>query len=157
MKLPRAATPLAVTTIGAVIAFVSLVPIGSEERPYRLRPDDAQVVADGARIYQSNCASCHGSNLEGQPEWRSRDPAGFLPAPPHDASGHTWHHSDETLFQITKMGVAHVIGDKNYKTTMPIYSGVLSDEQIVAALSWIKAQWPPDVRKSNELVNEANP
>ncbi len=77
----------------------------------------------------------------------------MLPAPPHDASGHTGHHDDETLFRITKLGIAHVIRDNTYKTTMPIYGDVLSDAQIIAVLSWIKAQWPPEVRKNNEMVN----
>jgi mono/diheme cytochrome c family protein len=77
----------------------------------------------------------------------------MLPAPPHDASGHTWHHDDETLFQISKWGVAKVIGDNTYKTAMPVYADILSDAQIIAVLSWIKAQWPPEVRKNNDLVN----
>lgn len=157
MKIQKFALTLAVVTIAAVTSLIFLVPKWTKDRPYRLLPDDGKIVAIGARIYQSHCASCHGSNLEGQPEWRSRDSRGFLPAPPHNASGHTWHHSDETLFQITKLGVAHVIGDETYQTTMPIYSGVLNDEEIVAVLSWIKAQWPSDIRKSNELVNEGNP
>ena len=30
---------------------------------------------------------------------------------PHDASGHTWHHADDLLFEIVKDGPAAVIGD----------------------------------------------
>jgi S-disulfanyl-L-cysteine oxidoreductase SoxD len=52
-----------------------------------------------------------------------------------------------------KLGVAKVIGDSTYKTAMPIYADTLSDQQIIAVLSWIKAQWPPEVRKNNDLVN----
>lgn len=111
------------------------------------------MVATGAKIYAKHCASCHGADLQGQPEWRSRGPDGLLPAPPHDASGHTWHHDDETLFRITKLGVAKVIGDETYKTAMPVYGDILSDAQIIAALSWIKAQWPSEVRKNNDRVN----
>lgn len=113
------------------------------------------MVASGAKIYEAHCASCHGASLQGQPDWQSRGSDGLLPAPPHDASGHTWHHDDKTLFQITKLGVAQVIGDKTYKSAMPAYADILSDEQIVAVLSWIKAQWPADIRKSNDQVNGA--
>src|SRR5690606_30865838 len=68
----------------------------------RLRPDDAAVTALGQKVYAAQCAACHGARLEGQPNWRVRGPDGRLPAPPHDASGHTWHHPDELLFRITK-------------------------------------------------------
>jgi hypothetical protein len=65
-------------------------------------PKDAQLVASGARVYAQHCASCHGANLEGQPNWKDRLPNGRLPAPPHDASRHTCHHADEVLFDITR-------------------------------------------------------
>ena len=82
-----------------------------------------------------------------------RGPDGLLPAPPHDASGHTWHHPDEVLFRITKHGVASVAGDPGYKSSMPAYDGQLSDAEIVAVLSWIKAQWPAAVRQKHDQIN----
>ena len=36
---------------------------------------------------------------------------------------------------------------------MPIYGGVLSDDEIVAVLSWIKAQWPPEIRQRHDEIN----
>ena len=57
--------------------------------PHSLRLDDPQVLRVGARIYAQQCAACHGARGEGQPSWRDRGPDGLLPAPPHDASGHT--------------------------------------------------------------------
>ena len=71
-------------------------------------PSDPQLVAHGETLYQQHCASCHGVDLEGQPNWRLRDENGFLPAPPHDASGHTWHHPDQMLFDITKFGTTRL-------------------------------------------------
>ena len=155
MKVRTIALTLAAAVAAATAVVVVLKPPAAKESPYRLRPDDAGVVAAGAKVYEAQCASCHGANLQGQPDWRSRGPDGLLPAPPHDASGHTWHHDDETLFQITKLGVAHVIGDNAYKSAMPAYADILSDPQIIAALSWIKAQWPPEARKNNDIVNSA--
>ena len=35
-------------------------------------PDDPGQVTMGQAVYQQYCASCHGANLEGQPEWRIR-------------------------------------------------------------------------------------
>jgi len=123
--------------------------------PFRLQPDDAQVRALGMKVYAAHCAACHGARLEGQPNWRIRDAAGRLPAPPHDASGHTWHHPDEVLFRITKFGVARAANLKDYESAMPAYEGVLTDAEIVAVLSWIKSQWPADVRRQHDEVNDA--
>ena len=67
-------------------------------------PDNAEQVALGQQVYASFCAGCHGGNLEGQPNWQKRLPLGNFPAPPHDETGHTWHHADQWLFEIVKYG-----------------------------------------------------
>jgi mono/diheme cytochrome c family protein len=121
----------------------------------RLATDDPAVLAQGEAIYRQHCAACHGAQRQGQPHWRERDASGRLPAPPHDASGHTWHHPDEVLFRITKFGVAKAANLKDYDSAMPAYEGVLTDGEIVAVLSWIKAQWPPAIRAQQEEVNAA--
>ncbi len=118
-----------------------------------LEADDLVVVQAGEKVYQAHCAACHGASLEGQPNWRVRDANGFLPAPPHDASGHTWHHADDLLFEITKYGPAVVIGDDTYKSMMPLYKDILSDEDIIAVLSFIKNTWPEEQRSWQEDVN----
>ena len=119
-----------------------------------LRDTDAETVALGAAIYEANCASCHGANLEGQADWRSPDDDGRLPAPPHDATGHTWHHDGDTLFRLTKYGLADLIGDPDYASNMPAYEGVLTDDDIIAVLSYIKSTWPKEIRvRHNEMEN----
>ena len=120
-----------------------------------LSADDPQVLAVGKRVYEQHCAACHGARLEGQPDWRVRDAAGLLPAPPHDATGHTWHHPDAVLFDITKHGVAKAANLKDYRSAMPVYGNVLTDAEIVAVLSWIKSQWPAAIREQQEAVNAA--
>ena len=125
-----------------------------QDQVLRLQPDDKTIVGNGRRLYAEHCASCHGANLEGQNQWRVRDAEGFLPAPPHDQTGHTWHHSDEHLFELTKNGLASFAG-KNYKSRMPKYKDVLSDQEIRAVLSFIKAQWPQSIRKRHDQLNEA--
>ena len=120
---------------------------------HRLRPDDVATVAAGKQVYDRHCAACHGAQLQGQPDWRTRDASGRLPAPPHDASGHTWHHPDEVLFRIVKDGVAKTANLKDYQSAMPVYDGVLGDAEIVAVLSYIKATWPPDIRRRHDELN----
>ncbi len=153
---------LAVLAAFAVVAAIGWTVLGLDRSPREtdlpvLRPNDPELVATGGAIYATQCAACHGARLEGQPDWRTRGPDGMLPAPPHDASGHTWHHPDETLFRITKFGVAKIIGDPDYKTAMPAYEGRLSDEEIVAVLSWIKAQWPASIRQRHDQMNAQAP
>ncbi|MEC8372046.1 MAG: c-type cytochrome, partial [Pseudomonadota bacterium] len=80
-----------------------------------LKPDDKAVVAKGKSVYKSQCAACHGFSLRGQRNWRVRKPDGKLPAPPHDKSGHTWHHSSKVLFDYTKLGPKALIG-RDYQT-----------------------------------------
>lgn len=144
---------LAVTSIG-VLALAGCDRLAG--RPSGLlRADDPQVLAVGKAVYQARCAACHGDHLQGQPHWRERDAAGRLPAPPHDASGHTWHHPDRVLFTIVKYGVAKATHLKDYDSAMPVFEGELTDGEIVAVLSWIKAQWPPKIRKQQEEVNAA--
>jgi len=107
----------------------------------RADPRDASRVALGERVYSQHCASCHGAKLEGQPNWRSRLPNGRLPAPPHDESGHTWHHPDRLLFAITKNGLVPPYAPKGYASDMPAYAGSLTDDEIWAALAFIKSRW----------------
>ncbi len=102
---------------------------------------DAAKVAQGAKVYAQNCAACHGAKLEGQPNWRRRLPNGRLPAPPHDESGHTWHHTDAVLFAITKNGLVPPYAPKDYESDMPAFAGALSDEEIWAVLAYLKSHW----------------
>lgn len=146
------AAAVAAVAVGAAVVWKA---DGGAEQSVKLRPDDAVVTALGQQVYTAKCAACHGAGLEGQPNWRDRGPDGRLPAPPHDASGHTWHHPDELLFRITKHGVARAANLKDYVSSMPAYDGVLSDAEIVAALSWIKAQWPADIRARHDELNRA--
>lgn len=122
------------------------------DRGVALRPGDPTIVAVGRGVYGRACASCHGERLEGQANWQERKPDGRLPAPPHDPSGHTWHHPDEQLFLLTKHGPAALIGN-GYQSDMPAYEGVLTDAEIVAVLSYIKSTWPAEIRARHDDIN----
>ncbi|EAQ04603.1 probable c-type cytochrome [Pseudooceanicola batsensis HTCC2597] len=102
-------------------------------------PVTRDMVEQGGEIYAESCAACHGAKLEGQPDWRRRTEDGRMPAPPHDDSGHTWHHADRDLFTITKHGVGAVV--PGYESDMPAFEGLLSDDEIKAVLAYIKTSW----------------
>ena len=105
------------------------------------RADDPAQIALGQKVYAQHCAACHGARLEGQPNWRERMPNGRMPAPPHDESGHTWHHTDQVLFGITKNGLVPPYAPRNYESDMPAFAGKLSDDEIQAVLAYIKRHW----------------
>lgn len=142
----------AIAAAGAVAAIVIVWWMVAAGRT-TADPDDAALVALGKRVYVAECASCHGVDLEGQPNWRTRDASGRLPAPPHDAGGHTWHHPDEQLFEIIKHGLGRFV-PSSYLTDMPKYEGVLSDGEIWAVLAYIKSTWPADIRARQAQIDE---
>ena len=118
----------------------------------RASVNDPAQVSRGQIVYAEHCASCHGAKLEGQPDWQTRKPDGRLPAPPHDESGHTWHHPDDHLFEVTKHGLKN-IAPPDYQTDMPAYDGVLTDRQIWDVLAYIKSTWPKDIQARQEKLN----
>ena len=137
--------------LGLIYYFVSYV--DETNTDVSLKPDEKDIVSLGKNIYLENCALCHGKNLEGQANWRQRDAEGYLPAPPHNKDGHTWHHPDEYLFSMTKYGIERMIGEK-YQNKMPAYETILSDEEIIAALSYIKSTWPPQIQRQHDRMNK---
>ncbi|MBT3703128.1 MAG: cytochrome c [Alphaproteobacteria bacterium] len=120
----------------------------------KLLPGESSVVRLGKKVYAVNCASCHGDKLQGQINWQQRNANGNLPAPPHNETGHTWHHNDKLLFDLTKKGLK-VIAGADYKTNMPTYEDILSDQEIIAVLSFIKSTWPEEIRTRHDAMNKA--
>ena len=119
------------------------------------RTIDPATILLGQQLYVSNCAACHGANLQGQPDWKHRLTTGRMPAPPHDVTGHTWHHSDRDLFNLTKLGVAAVVGD-GYESDMPAFGGKLSDDEITAVLDYIKSTWPKRAQATQAAITAAD-
>lgn len=102
----------------------------------------------GRALYVEHCAACHGANLEGAPDWQTRGPDGRFPAPPHDETGHTWHHGDGMLFEYIQRGGQAVLDDLGLSFTsgMPGFGNILTDDEIEAILDFIRSTWPERMR-----------
>ena len=139
-----------------LISISAFVLINSQrEKEIKLTPNNLSLISLGKKIYSQNCASCHGIELEGQKNWQTRNEEGYLPAPPHDETGHTWHHSDEYLFLMTKLSIEKLIG-KKYLNNMPAYEEILSDKEIIAVLSFIKSTWSDRIKDIHDKINLNN-
>ena len=145
MASPKRLAAWALAGLAAMGAGAVYIGFGAPPGP---APDD---LAQGARLYDAHCAACHGANLEGEPNWRQRRADGTLPAPPHDASGHTWHHPDRQLFAITKFGTAALVGG-DYETNMLGFGEVLSDDEIWAVLAYIRSRWPEEIQRRQREI-----
>jgi len=134
------AAGLMVTAAAASLALGLRTQAPADGITFLGKPVTSAQIAVGQKLYAMSCASCHGANLEGQPDWKRRLENGRMPAPPHDASGHSWHHSDRNLFTVTKLGIGAVV--PGYESDMPVFEALLSDDEIVAVLAYIKSTWP---------------
>lgn len=138
-----------------VVITMALALAGSVASVGAADPDDPALVALGEEVYAEHCASCHGAELEGEPDWQRALPDGTFPAPPHDASGHTWHHPDALLFGITKFG-GQALAPPGFKSSMPAFGDQLGDREIWAVLAFIKSRWPAEIRAAQQQRNRQN-
>ncbi len=97
-------------------------------------------IATGEKLYSQYCAACHGADLSGDPNWKTRNDDGTFPPPPHDTSGHTWHHPDELLLKIVRNGI------ESSPSEMPMFQGVLTDAETLSILEFFKSEWGDDER-----------
>ena len=145
-----------ITIVGGVgllviIAVAAPLRLNLAAEPNAPDPKDPKLVPRGKVVYDEHCARCHGANLEGQADWRHRLPNGQMPAPPHDPTGHTWHHSDKQLFDMTKLGPGALV--PGYQSDMPGYQDKLSDADIWAVVSYIESTWPADIRAKQQRMS----
>jgi mono/diheme cytochrome c family protein len=117
---------------------------------------DPSSVASGRKVYQQYCASCHGAHAEGAPNWQQRDAHGEMPAPPHNADGHTWRHSDAMLYDMISKGLRDPF-NKTTRLTMPAFAAVLSPERIRAVITYLKTLWTPEERQFQAEENRDHP
>ncbi len=156
MKPIRKGCALRRPCLGTLVVAASLTcaACADEQATTMADAQNAAQVRSGKLVYEQRCASCHGADLKGQPDWRSKLPSGRMPAPPHDDSGHTWHHADDILFGITKFGVAPHYAPPGYQSDMPAFGSTLTDQQIWDALAYIKSRWSPRARDAQAQIQK---
>ena len=118
---------------------------------------DNRDLGRGQALYADSCAACHGANLEGQPDWRVPGADGILPAPPHDETGHTWHHDNQLLFDYTKYGGQSALAQRGvtgFTSGMPGFGETLSDAEIWDILAFIRSTWSDRVQ---DIQSSRNP
>ncbi|MBZ0130465.1 MAG: cytochrome c [Rhodobacteraceae bacterium] len=139
MKHSALLSIIAVGLLAAGMAWSQSKPV----LPQSIASVDPAGIAEGRELYARFCASCHGANLEGQPDWQSPGADGLLPAPPHDGTGHTWHHDDRLLFDYTKLGGKAALEARGvrFNSGMPGFADDLSDAEIWRVLGFIRSNW----------------
>lgn len=144
------------TTAWLTLCLTSTVSAETQLRFMDQVVSDAQL-RNGKATYQQHCANCHSADLHGQTDWRRRLANGRLPAPPHDATGHTWHHADRDLFQMTKLGIQAFVAEilPDYESDMPAFEPILADQEIADVLAYIKSTWPEKQKEHQERINQA--
>ncbi|SMX42111.1 c-type cytochrome [Maliponia aquimaris] len=117
---------------------------------------DGRDLTRGAALYATHCAACHGAALEGAEDWQTPDENGIYPAPPHDETGHTWHHSNVQNFNYVQQGgqaIVEQLGLKGFTSGMPGFAEVLSDEEIWQVLAYIRSSWPDRIQDLHAARN----
>lgn len=137
------------------LAGEPVVTKGSDGVLTQLPSESPILIQHGKTLYKNHCAVCHGEALEGQSGWESTGGNGLLPAPPHDASGHTWHHSDDQLFEVVKYGAGVAMGDPEYRSGMIGFANILTDENIKAILVFIRSTWTEELKLWQQGANDA--
>ena len=125
-----------------------LISCGDEVKEVALKSQKLKIIdrdvdpvqySRGARLFQLNCSKCHGKSAEGASNWQIPDNSGKNIAPPLNGTGHTWHHSYQSLTNTIKNGTAKIGGN------MPAWKDKLSSSEIKLILTWITSQWPDEI------------
>lgn len=99
---------------------------------------DPTSVELGRALYEANYAECHGVDLAGADDWQTPLPSGGYRPPPHDSTGHTWHHPDRVLIEI-------VTDPSSYGSAMPPTH--LGADELRAVLDYLKSNWGAEERR----------
>jgi mono/diheme cytochrome c family protein len=98
-----------------------------------INPARADDHSRGAEIFQANCAVCHGTNGEPDPDSELVKGLGVVPANFADALFNSREGETEWKLVVTHGGAALAFSDK-----MPAFGETLSEEDIDATLEYIK-------------------
>lgn len=113
-----------------VDAMTSATPYARHDIPPRLSKPDKRVL-EGEKLFQANCAFCHGGDGTGK-NWIGS----FMEPHPRDLTGPAMRAMNRThLRQAIREGLPN--------TSMPAWKAVLSDRQIDAVIAYIDRAFHP--------------
>ena len=121
------------------ILFISLLSHGIQAAESVPREFDFLQMKRGGELFQQHCASCHGKNAEGAPNWQQRDKNGKFPAPALNGTAHAWHHPTKVLIDVIQNGTERIGGN------MPPWKDKLSEAQIRDIIAWFQAKWSDEI------------
>lgn len=102
----------------------------------------AEQTALGGRLFQADCASCHGAQAQGHPGWQV--PGGgpvTVAASPLNGTGDAWKRSRQQFIYTIEHGARLKDGTQ----VMPAWKDRLSTAQIRYIVAWFQSLWPPQV------------
>ena len=113
-----------------------------------IRKMDFAQITRGGKLFQQNCAVCHGKQAEGAPNWQKMDANGKFPPPPLNGSAHAWHHPQSVLVDTIRNGTAKLGGN------MPAWKDKLSNEQINDIIAWFQSKWSDEIYSAWYEMNQ---
>ena len=109
---------------------------GDEGTPVAGRWYSVEQIQTGSRVFQDECAQCHGAQAQGiTADWRERFDDGSFPPPPLNGSAHAWHHPLSVLLQVINQGGVPLGGQ------MPAFANRISDKEKLAAIAYFQSFW----------------
>jgi mono/diheme cytochrome c family protein len=108
----------------------------------------------GHILYTAWCAGCHGAKGEGQFPGAPLEPSPItnrIGAPPHDTTGHSWHHSDDLLVRYVIEGG---FTDPAAFYPMPGFGWRLSVADARQIVGYIKTLWTDEQRMMQARTTE---
>lgn len=115
---------------------------------------DPASVMRGARLFEQDCAQCHGPKAQGHPDWQTPSDGSFAAAPPLNGTGNDWKRSRAELASVIKNGVRRKTDNVDI---MPAWKGRLNDSDIEDVINWMQSLWPADVYQAWSKAQVAAP
>lgn len=104
----------------------------------------------GHRLFEQNCAACHGANAQGVTNWTHPGPDGKYLPPPLNGTGHAWHHPKRALISTIQHGTIRFGGN------MPAWQGKLSEQNINDIIAWFQSLWPEELYAAWQRRDQAD-
>ncbi len=114
---------------------------------------DADLV-QGHVLYTAYCAGCHGDHGQGQFPGAPLEPSPItnrIGAPPHNETGHSWHHSDDLLVRYVLEGG---FTDPAAFYPMPGFGWRLSVDEARQIVGYIMTLWTDEQRMMQQRTTQ---